>query len=176
MCRMVAALQQQQHLADRRAGLKAAAQSRWRLVSFIIQENRRRGWELLAHKAGQHYRRWPDLKRQPPGEGSGEYGHKINKQEEEREWTGGAACALLPLQAFCCRKLQLELKAVTVTHCLGSRSTSLPHIHTVHTHGKRASRPHSLCQHDGIKTPMVGSMAGTYLNQDHTSEMTKEIS
>lgn len=57
--------------------------------------------------------------------------HMITKQqEEEREWTGGAACTLLLLQAFCCRTLQLELKAVTVTHCLGSLCTSLPHIHT----------------------------------------------
>lgn len=99
--------------------------------------------------------------------------HMITKQqEEEREWTGGAACTLLLLQAFCCRTLQLELKAVTVTHCLGSLCTSLPHIQYIHTHNKCASRLHSLCQQDGMDTD--GRLDYIYLNPDHTSEMTKE--
>lgn len=84
--------------------------------------------------------------------------HMITKQqEEERERTGGAACTLLLLQAFCCRTLQLELKAVTVTHCLGSLCTSLPHIQYIHTHNKCASRLHSVCQQDGMDTGLTTS-------------------
>lgn len=51
----------------------------------------------------------------------------------------------------CCCTLQLELKAVTVTQCLGLLCTSRSHLHArVHSRRKCASGINSLCQQDNL--------------------------
>lgn len=125
----------QRHLGHQQTGLTAAVQSGWRLVSFIIQENRRRRREPLGHTI-THYSQWYNTEwrsgdevivKSVIGPYFKYYNLKCEWHIERRK--GGAMCT-----SFLLRYFPLHITAGIKSghrHALSRTALHpLPHIHT----------------------------------------------